>query len=212
LYDVGSIAAAEGVSSVVVTSLFLSETPGGSGAVSGIVTSAPANWVALYDATTQRVIHDSTGSVLYGRLTYAAGVWTLSLVTMRASGETAYTTLRGHTLRLKVVKTYPPDVLPVVPPLLDPATRVEGAPVFRSQNAPYNMANVDRKLLLTDAGEVVLRPPVFDGEVIVLKALVPGCSYRYDEGFVDVLGNTTGTLADGECLTLEALDVNWYRV
>lgn len=75
--------------SVNVSSYFTLEVPNGGASTIGIITSPPYNDVALYlsDGTQ---IEDAEGRKVFGRLTEALGVWTISFYVKIAGVETAY--------------------------------------------------------------------------------------------------------------------------
>lgn len=68
---------------------------GGSAIATGVVTSAPYNRVVVKNNATgtayDNYFEDSSGNIVYGRITYAASVWTLSFYVLVANVETAYT-------------------------------------------------------------------------------------------------------------------------
>lgn len=72
-----------------VSSLLTGETPSTAQNVEGIVVNAPHNYIHVFD-TSQDAIFDGSGNKVYGRLTYAASVWTLSYYSNVAGTETAY--------------------------------------------------------------------------------------------------------------------------
>jgi hypothetical protein len=81
-----------GLSTNVSTQLSGS-TPGGSASVLGVVTSAPYNKIILRQATGSNAgdsFVDTLGNVVYGRLTYASSVWTLSYYVLLSAIETTY--------------------------------------------------------------------------------------------------------------------------
>lgn len=57
----------------------------------GVVVANPKNRVELVDATTKLHLKDGSDNEAYGRITEAAGVYTLSLYTLVAGVETAFT-------------------------------------------------------------------------------------------------------------------------
>jgi hypothetical protein len=80
-------------SSTNVSSQLSGSTSGGSAFALGIVTSPPYNKIVLRQATGANAgdsFVDSLGNVVYGRLTYAASVWTLSYYVLLSAVETAY--------------------------------------------------------------------------------------------------------------------------
>lgn len=72
-----------------VSSLLTGETPSTAQNVEGIVVNAPHNYIHIFD-TSHDAIFDGSGNKVYGRLTYAASVWTLSYYSNVAGTETAY--------------------------------------------------------------------------------------------------------------------------
>ena len=77
-------------SSTDVSSLFTSQNPNGSTVAEGVLTFDPYNKCPLYDPLTGQQFEDAGGQKVYGRLTWAAAVWTLSFYTNEAGTETAY--------------------------------------------------------------------------------------------------------------------------
>lgn len=74
----------------VVTSLFTGKTADGDATQVGVLTDAPGNRVELIVPATKLYLLDDDGAKVYGRLTYAATVWTLSYYSLIAGVETAY--------------------------------------------------------------------------------------------------------------------------
>lgn len=56
----------------------------------GVITVGANNRVWIIDASTETFLEDAEGQRVYGRITYLAGVWTLSFYTNEAGVETAY--------------------------------------------------------------------------------------------------------------------------
>ena len=93
---------ASGTSTVVTTPLTSALATAGDGSVSvplqvsasnglGVATTGTSNRIEIYDATSKQKIA-SAGNEVYGRLTEATGIYTLSYYTLPLSGvETAYT-------------------------------------------------------------------------------------------------------------------------
>lgn len=80
-------------SNSTVTLDFSGFTPGGSTSAVGVVTDPPWNKVVIRQATgadQDDVFKDSSGNVVYGRLTFALGVWALSYYVNLSGTETAY--------------------------------------------------------------------------------------------------------------------------
>jgi len=81
-------------SSVIVTGIMTGKTPGGSTVAEGVVTTGAYNRVIMRQATGAEAgdaFTDALGNEVYGRLTEAAGVWTISFFTDVSGVETAYT-------------------------------------------------------------------------------------------------------------------------
>ena len=68
-----------------VSALFAGSIPGGTASQRGCVTVAPLNYVTLVDQASDEVLH-STGARMYGRLTWAASVWSLAYHYIDAAG------------------------------------------------------------------------------------------------------------------------------
>jgi len=73
-----------------VSIYFSGKTPGGNVSTAGVVTTGGLNRIVLVDSSTETAIEDTEGQRVYGRLTWAASVWTLSFFTNEAGVETAY--------------------------------------------------------------------------------------------------------------------------
>jgi len=84
-----AFAGASGTSTDVSAS-FAAKSPGGNATTPGVITSAPANKVSIIETATGTEIEDGTGKRVYGRLTEAAGVWTLNYYVNNAGTETAH--------------------------------------------------------------------------------------------------------------------------
>lgn len=76
--------------SVDVSSAFTAQTPAGNAAAVGVVTDPPLNKVELKNYDSGTYIEDAQGQRVYGRLTEAAGVWTLFFYTVEAGVETVH--------------------------------------------------------------------------------------------------------------------------
>lgn len=73
-----------------VSADFTSQSPGGDSVTEGVITSAPSNRVDIVELGTFREIEDASGHRVYGRITEAASVWTLSYFVNIAGTETAH--------------------------------------------------------------------------------------------------------------------------
>lgn len=106
------LSSVSGSSTVVTTQLF-GKTPGGSSGATGVVTSAPYNKVVLRQASgasADDVFRDASGNVVYGRVTYAASVWTLSFYVDLSGTETAYNFAAPVNIRWYYQEIYNPMV------------------------------------------------------------------------------------------------------
>lgn len=77
--------------STVVTSQFSGYQPSTSPTVLGVVVNAPYNKIILRNSVNDEQFEDAFGNIVYGRLTNATSVWTLSYYSEIAGTETAYT-------------------------------------------------------------------------------------------------------------------------
>lgn len=96
LVDKGLFGSAPSGASDDVSTLFAGDTrvsssggtepdSGGSSSQAGVVTGAPENYVHVVDQNGDEILHN-TGARMYGRLTEAAGTWTLTYFYLNASG------------------------------------------------------------------------------------------------------------------------------
>jgi hypothetical protein len=73
-----------------ISSLMTGKFPGGGASASGVVTTAPLNRCEIYDEATGTYIEDAGGQRVYGRVTEASGVWTVTYFTNEAGVETSH--------------------------------------------------------------------------------------------------------------------------
>lgn len=81
-------------SSLDISSIMVGKTAGGGVSQVGVVTDAPYNKVSMLQgsgASSFDYFKDADGNIVYGRLTYAASVWTISYYVLIGGTETAYT-------------------------------------------------------------------------------------------------------------------------
>jgi hypothetical protein len=101
--------------SLNVTSLFTSETPGGDTVTEGVITTPPFNEVIMYlEDGTQ--LEDSSGRKVYGRLTFASLVWTLSTYVKISGVETAFNVTPATDFDIFYRKVYTLGNLPTIEP------------------------------------------------------------------------------------------------
>jgi len=85
----------------------------GGGNTIGVVTSSPNNRVEIYNATSKQKIVDASNNEVYGRLTEATGVYTLSYFVLPSSGtETAFTFASATNIDFEFNYRFPFDRLP----------------------------------------------------------------------------------------------------
>ena len=77
--------------SVDVSTQMTGSFPSAGSSSAGVVVTAPYNKIILRNSVDDTEFKDATGNVVYGRLTFAASVWTLSFYSEIAGVETAYT-------------------------------------------------------------------------------------------------------------------------
>lgn len=94
---------ASGSSTTVTTAITTALTNAGTGAATmplqvsandlaiGVIVSGQSNRVEISDATTKDKLKDDSGNEVYGRITHATGVYTLSYYTLVDGTETEYT-------------------------------------------------------------------------------------------------------------------------
>lgn len=109
LIDFGATGGAPAGSSTVVTALFAGETAGG-GTVRGVVTTPPFNAVEILNQNFAPIMHTASNARVFGRLTFGAGVWTLTYVYIDSGGTeqtvgnmATDTTVAATNIRLKKV-------------------------------------------------------------------------------------------------------------
>jgi hypothetical protein len=85
--------------------------PGGTATQIGVATDPPYNQVEIREKLTGTYIEDAGGQRVYGRITEASGVWTLSFFTNEAGVETAHT-LAAYDLAVSFREVFTLDTLP----------------------------------------------------------------------------------------------------
>lgn len=108
-----SVTAASGTSVTIATEMGV-HVAGGGTSTPGVITSAPSNKCWLIDASTETFLEDTGGQRIYGRITYPAGLWTLSFYTNEAGVETAHT-LSSTNIRVFFLEVFRLDSLPTIP-------------------------------------------------------------------------------------------------
>lgn len=134
--------------------------------VKGVVVSSPYNEVVIKRLTgseSDTHIEDSSGNVVFGRLTHSAGVWTLSFFTDVSGTETAYTMTAGDTsagIKWWYIELFNP---------------ITDAPVYPEHifipSDNYTQDILDASI--TQRGLVSTGAQTFEGEKTLEKALVP---------------------------------------
>jgi hypothetical protein len=88
-----------GTNAYNVTSAMAGAASGGTATQAGVITAAPKNRVLLMNNDTGREIAQADGDKIFGRITFATAVFTLTLyVSDGAGGETAYAPVAGDSL------------------------------------------------------------------------------------------------------------------
>jgi len=137
--DKGLLGAAPTGLNDVVTAIFAADTPGGSSTQRGTVTDPPLNFVTIVDQDGDELIRTADGSQVYGRLTEAATVWTLTYFANVAGTETAVDVDTDIT-------TSPTDI------------RLIGVPTVFSQNDPARPLFPDSVARLSDLAAADIPP------------------------------------------------------
>jgi hypothetical protein len=84
------VAAATGSSFDITTSMS-GKTAGGTGSVAGVITAPPSNRAEIRDSSQGDQLEDTSGNKVYGRITFASSVWTLSFYIFDGGVEVPYT-------------------------------------------------------------------------------------------------------------------------
>ena len=75
---------------LTVTTLLSGKTAGGLDTQAGVFTTAPNNKVYFRKVNDGKAVSDSSGREVFGRLTYATGVWTVTFYVLVSGSETAF--------------------------------------------------------------------------------------------------------------------------
>lgn len=153
-------------SSIDVSTQMTGKTVSSGQTVKGVVVSSPYNEVVIKRLTgseSDSHLEDSNGNVVFGRLTHAAGVWTLSFFTDVSGTETAYTMTAGDTsagIKWWYIELFNP---------------ITDAPVYPEHifipSDNYTQDILDASI--TQRGLVSTGAQTFEGEKTLEKALVP---------------------------------------
>lgn len=82
--------------SIAVTTQMAGKTAGGNATTMGVITDTPHNYIQLRTVADGKAIYDpNTGRSVFGRLTFASSVWTLSFFTLSGGTETPFN-FTGH--------------------------------------------------------------------------------------------------------------------
>ncbi len=103
-----------GVSENISASM-AAKVPGGDASTPGVLTTAPLNKVELLDSSTGTFFEDSQGQRIFGRVTYAGSIWTLSYYTNEAGVETAYNFPAATSVKTFFREVYTLETLPTIP-------------------------------------------------------------------------------------------------
>lgn len=108
-----TVLGADGTDDDISTQL-TGKTPGGGTSAAGVITSAPYNKVEIRKSDDGTYIEDAGGQRVYGRITEAASVWTLTYYTNEAGVETAHT-LATEDIRVYFLEVFTLDTVPTIP-------------------------------------------------------------------------------------------------
>ena len=164
-----------------VTASMLGATGGGSDSEIGVITTAPKNKAVLVRRDNGRAVERAGGDRIYGRLTFAANVFTLTLyVSDGAGGETAYVPVAGDALNnvaidmiyIEIVKfenVNPTDAVNLLDSLddvaVDPNSHQSDYDVFTNQAAntvAFVLTNAPKVKSVTMSINGQLQTPVLD--------------------------------------------------
>lgn len=84
--DKGLFGSAPAGASDVVTPLFVGEVDGGGALARGVITSTPLNFAYIVNQIGNELLTTADGSQVYGRITEAAGVWTITYYALDNTG------------------------------------------------------------------------------------------------------------------------------
>jgi hypothetical protein len=98
-----------------VSSEFSTKSAAGGASTPGVLTAGAYNRVVLTDLDTQTAFEDAEGQRVFGRLTFASGVWTLSFYTNEAGVETPYSFASPATMNVYFREVYTLANLPTIP-------------------------------------------------------------------------------------------------
>ena len=174
--------------SVDVTALFSTKTPGGADAAVGVYTTAPDNFVQLLADADETEIIDGGGQRVYGRLTESSGTWTLSFFTSEAGVETAHS-LSSQAVRIYFYEVFTMGTRP---------TRGADAGKLPSLDATSDIADASS----TQSGKVNLATQQFAGikdfvtgvKIQSLNGPVRGSSGTITTGNTNLASEVTGVL------------------
>lgn len=191
--------------SVDVSSFFAGKTDGGSASVVGVLTTDPYNRIDMRLASTKAtVLTSDTETQVFGKLTYATGVWTLSFYTVVGGVDTPYTFQAGDPnvgaafgLRYCEVVEFKD---------LNPLAAVNYGESFSSVHISAATGNVAvETLTVTADGQTAftLGHSVAPADVSKVVFLVNGIRYQYTTDFT--VSGTDLTWNNNSC-TLETSD------
>lgn len=96
------------------SSNFTGKVSGGGASVIGVITTAPNNLVHIIDSSLGTFLEDAGGQRIYGRITEASGVWTLSFYTNEAGVETAHN-LSSSNIKIIFFEVFNQSSRPTIP-------------------------------------------------------------------------------------------------
>lgn len=101
--------------STTVTTAMTGKVSGGGNTTVGVITTAPSNKVMIFDSVTGQSFEDAGGQKVYARITFSAGVWTLTYYTNEAGVETAYSFGSSVDVQFYFLEVFTVETRPTIP-------------------------------------------------------------------------------------------------
>lgn len=165
----------------------------------GVVATAPNNRVEVNDATSKNKFEDLQGNEVYGRLTQATSVYTLSFFTLVAGVETAYTFASATTIDFFFLYRFDFNRLPA-----DFAFAVSIREIAQDPRSGGGVP-LSEQLTVTGTNTVsaLTKTPT---SVTTLKLFVNGEGYSSQNGSFTLSGKTVTWVAGSAGISLDTTD------
>lgn len=115
LRQITSITGATGGSTVITTAMS-GKTPGGGTSTAGVITSGSFNRAELKNPSNGDFYEDGSGNRVYGRVTEASGIWTLTYYIFNAGTETPYSFSGSNDIDIYFVEVFTQLTRPTISP------------------------------------------------------------------------------------------------